>query len=132
MWFWIVSAIAGSILGNATNSWFADTKLGIWFYKKVDNVSTWASEKLGLKVLEDEEDWKKKYPNINKKIDELEAKIKKLEKQTVLTSIENLTTFPFIINAIKDETISLHGLWHDIGSGKLMFFDAKSNDFISV
>jgi|TARA_R110000772_G_scaffold2401_4_gene8237 hypothetical protein len=87
MWFWIVSAIAGSILGNATNSWFADTKLGIWFYKKVDNVSTWASEKLGLKVLEDEEDWKKKYPNINKKIDELEAKIKKLEKKDRLIKV---------------------------------------------
>jgi len=87
MWFWIVSAIAGSILGSATNSWFADTKLGIWFYKKVDNVSTWASEKLGLKVLEDEEDWKKKYPNINKKIDELEAKIKKLEKKDRLIKV---------------------------------------------
>ena len=87
MWFWIVSAIAGSILGSATNSWFADTKLGIWFYKKVDNVSTWASEKLGLKVLEDEEDWKKKYPNINKKIDELESKIKKLEKKDRLIKV---------------------------------------------
>ena len=80
MWFWIVSAIAGSILGSATNSWFADTKLGIWFYKKVDNVSTWASEKLGLKVLEDEEDWKKKYPNIAEKISELEIRLDKLKK----------------------------------------------------
>ena len=80
MWFWIVSAIAGSILGNATNSWFADTKLGIWFYKKVDNASTWASEKLGLKVLEDEEDWKKKYPNISEKISELEIRLDKLKK----------------------------------------------------
>ena len=73
-------------------------------------------------------------PSFNKIPKELSLKnkIKSLEKQTVLTSIENLTTFPFIINAIKDETISLHGLWHDIGSGKLMFFDAKSNDFISV
>ena len=80
MWFWIVSAIAGSILGSATNSWFADTKLGIWFYKKVDNVSTWSSEKLGLKVLEDEEDWKKKYPNIAEKISELEIRLDKLKK----------------------------------------------------
>ena len=48
MWFWIITSIAGAILGNAADSWFADTKLGIWFYKKVDNVSTWASKKLGL------------------------------------------------------------------------------------
>ena len=81
MWFWIITSIASGILGNATNSWFADTKLGIWFYKKVDDVSTWASKKLGLKVLQDEENWKKKYPNVSKKIDKLEARINKLEKE---------------------------------------------------
>ena len=81
MWFFLISSIAGSILGNATNSWFADTKLGIWFYKKVDDVSTWASKKLGLKVLQDEGNWKKKYPNVSKKLDELEARLEKIEKE---------------------------------------------------
>ena len=80
MWFWLISSIAGSILGMAANSWFADTKLGIWFYKKVDDVSTWASKKLGLKVLADEDNWKKKYPRVNQKIGELEARVNKLEK----------------------------------------------------
>ena len=65
----------------AAESWFADTKLGVWFYKKVDNVLTWASKKLGLRILQDEENWKKKYPNVSKKLDELEAKINKLEKE---------------------------------------------------
>ena len=81
MWFFLISNIAGSILGSATNSWFADTKLGIWFYNKVDDVSTWASKKLGLKVLQDESNWKKKYPNVSKKLDELEARLEKLEKE---------------------------------------------------
>jgi len=81
MWFWAISAIAGSILGNATDSWFSQTKLGIWFCKKVDNVSTWASKKLGLKVLRDEDNWKKKYPNVALQIESLEARIKKLEKE---------------------------------------------------
>jgi|TARA_Y100000310_G_scaffold283386_1_gene305311 hypothetical protein len=81
MWFFLISNIAGSILGSATNSWFADTKLGIWFYKKVDDVSTWASKKLGLKVLKDENNWKKKYPNVAKKFDLLEARLEKLEKE---------------------------------------------------
>ena len=80
MWFWIVSAIAGSILGSAADSWFSETKAGLWFYKKVDDVSTWASKKLGLKVLADEKNWKIKYPNVSQKIDELEAKVNKLEK----------------------------------------------------
>ena len=80
MWFWFISSIAGSILGMAANSWFADTKLGVWFYKRVDDVSTWASKKLGLKVLADEDNWKKKYPRVNQKIGELEARVNKLEK----------------------------------------------------
>ena len=80
MWFWLVSAIAGSILGSAADSWFSETKAGLWFYKKVDDVSTWASKKLGLKVLADEDNWKKKYPRVNQKIGELEARVNKLEK----------------------------------------------------
>ena len=81
MWFFLISSIASSILGSAANSWFADTKAGMWFYKKVDDVSTWASKKLGLKILQDENNWKTKYPNVAEKIETLEARIKKLEKE---------------------------------------------------
>tara|TARA_B100000749_G_scaffold271632_1_gene252677 strand:+ start:289 stop:540 length:252 start_codon:yes stop_codon:yes gene_type:complete len=81
VWFFLISSIAGSILGSAADSWFADTKLGIWFYDKVDDVSTWASKKLGLKILKDENNWKTKYPNVAEKIKTLEARIKKLEKE---------------------------------------------------
>ena len=81
MWFFLISNIAGSILGSAANSWFADTKLGKWFYKKVDDVSTWASKKLGLKILNDENNWKTKYPNVAAKVETLEARIMKLEKE---------------------------------------------------
>ena len=65
----------------AAESWFADTKLGVWFYKKIDNVATWVSKKLGLRILQDETNWKKKYPNVSEKIDKLEARINKLEKE---------------------------------------------------
>ena len=81
MWFFLISNIGGSILGSAADSWFADTKLGIWFYKKVDDVSTWASKKLGLKILQDENNWKKKYPNVSKKLEVLEARLNKLEQE---------------------------------------------------
>jgi len=81
MWIFLISSITSSIIGMAVESWFADTKLGVWFYKKVDNVSTWASKKLGLRILQDEETWKKKYPNVSEKIDKLEARINKLEKE---------------------------------------------------
>ena len=77
----LISSITSSIIGMAAESWFADTKLGVWFYDKIDDVSLWASKKLGLRILQDEETWKKKYPNVSKKLDELEAKINKLEKE---------------------------------------------------
>ena len=81
MWFFLINSIASSIIGMAAESWFADTKLGVWFYKKVDNVSTWASKKLGLKILQDEQNWKTRYPNVAVKIEELEARINYLEKE---------------------------------------------------
>ena len=81
MWIFLISNIVGSILGGAADSWFADTKLGVWFYGKVDDVSTWASKKLGLKILKDENNWKTKYPNVALKIKTLEARIMKLEKE---------------------------------------------------
>jgi len=81
MWFFLISSIASSIIGSAADSWFADTKMGVWFYTKIDNVSTWASKKLGLKVLQDEQNWRTKYPNVSLKIDKLEAKLEKLEKE---------------------------------------------------
>ena len=58
--------------------------------------------------------------------------INKLEKEAVLTSVKNLTTFPFIQKAISDGSLSIHGLWHNIGTGELMSYDNESNDFILV
>ena len=72
MWFWIVSSIAGSILGSATSAWFEKTAMGRWFNRKMENIYNWAADRYGFEVLKSEEKWKKKYPNIAKKIDELE------------------------------------------------------------
>ena len=83
MWFWLISSIAGSILGSAADSWFADTKLGIWFYRKTDEIATWATNKLNIKLLEDENKWKTKYPNVSDKIDDLETRILKMEDRYI-------------------------------------------------
>ena len=79
MWFFIISSIAGSILGNAADSWFADTCMGRWFYRKTDELATWATNKLNIKILKDENNWKTKYPNVSNKMDELEARIQEME-----------------------------------------------------
>jgi len=86
MWLWMISAIAGSILGNAADSWFAETKCGIWFYRKVDQVSSWAARKLNIKILAKEEAWKKKYPNVAEQISSLDHRLKTLEQLAILNN----------------------------------------------
>jgi hypothetical protein len=79
MWILIISNITWSIIGSATDSWFAETKCGIWFYKKINQIFTWSAKKLNIRLLEQEESWKKKYPNVSDKILNLENRLEKLE-----------------------------------------------------
>jgi len=81
MWFFIISSVAGSIIGSATDSWFRDTKLGIWFYNKLDSIYTWASARYGLKLLIDEENRMAKFPQLSKKLESLEHRLAKLENK---------------------------------------------------
>lgn len=82
MWFWLISAIAGSIIGSATESWFRDTKMGVWFYAKMDSLYTWANKRYGLKLLTDEEERMKKFPQLSKRLEALEEKVEELENGT--------------------------------------------------
>ena len=46
-----------------------------------------------------------------------------LEKEGVVISLENLMTFPFVKIAVERGSLSLHGLWTDIGEGTLFAYD---------
>ena len=80
MWFWLIKAIAGAIIGNATATWFRDTKLGVWFYNKVDSLYNWAAKRYNVKLLTDEEKRMAKFPALKQKLADLESRISKLEK----------------------------------------------------
>ena len=80
MWFFLIKSIVGAILGQATNSWFKKTKMGKWFYKKVESGYNWAAKRYDLKVLTAEEKTMKRFPALTKKMADLEKRIKKLEK----------------------------------------------------
>lgn len=54
-----------------------------------------------------------------KDIENEDERKRELEKQAVLTSLENLMTFPFVQEAVENGCLSLHGLWNDIGEGTL-------------
>jgi len=82
MWLWMVSSIAGSLLGAATTEWFKDTKAGKWCFDKYLDIAYWANEKYGLDILDKEEiSWRKKYPGVNKQIMKLESRILELERK---------------------------------------------------
>lgn len=55
-----------------------------------------------------------------------------LEKQSVLISLENLMTFPFVRDAVESGDLTLHGLWTDISEGSLEAFDCERNAFVPV
>lgn len=66
--------------------------------------------------------------NLQDKIEQARA----LEKQSVLVSLENLMSFPFVQVAVEDGRLSLHGLWTDIGEGGLEYFDPSQDAFLPV
>ena len=82
MWFWLISSIASSIIGSATEGWFKDTKFGVWFYAKLDSLYTWASKRYGLKILTDEDKKMEKFPQLKQRLEVLEKKVKELESDT--------------------------------------------------
>ena len=76
MWFFIMKAIAGSILGQATNAWFKKTKAGVWFYNKIDQWYNWAAKRYDIQILSEEEKKMAKFPALKKRLDEIEKKLK--------------------------------------------------------
>ncbi|MFC7702794.1 carbonic anhydrase [Plastorhodobacter daqingensis] len=61
-----------------------------------------------------------------------EQRLRALEQQAVIISLENLLTFPFVRAAVEEESLTLHGLWNDIGSGGLEQYDPESDDFLPI
>lgn len=78
---WIYTSIAGAVLGAAFLAYFKETRAGLWAYAKLDQFLDYLIERWGLTWLEQPEDaWRKKYPKITAKIDDLETRLKELEK----------------------------------------------------
>lgn len=65
-------------------------------------------------------------------IADTEARVKAMELAAVRISLANLMTFPFVRSAVEDETLTLHGVWHDIGEGGLDVYDSETDSFVNV
>ena len=79
---WIYTAIGGSLLGAAFLAYFKDTRAGLWCYAKLDQTLDYLVERWGWTWFkQDENAWRKRYPKITKKIDEMEQEIKSIKRK---------------------------------------------------
>ena len=78
---WIYTGIMGSIFGALFLTYIKDTRIGLWVYSKWDGAIDFLRDRYGWTWSNQDPDaWKKLNPGAAKKIDELEARIKRLEK----------------------------------------------------
>jgi len=79
---WIYTSIIGALAGAAFLAYFKDTHAGIYCYAKLDQILDYLIDRWGWTWLQQPEDaWRKKYPKITKKIDEIERRLDALDKK---------------------------------------------------
>jgi len=79
---WIYTAIAGSIFGALFIAYMRDTRIALWVFGKWDTLLDSIRDRYGWTWFNQDPDaWKKVNPNIARKIDELETRIKHLESK---------------------------------------------------
>jgi carbonic anhydrase len=61
-----------------------------------------------------------------------EEQMRALEKDAVVTSLENLMTFPWVASLVEEGKLTLHGLWTDIGEGGLEHYNPETTKFHPV
>ena len=59
-------------------------------------------------------------------------RLRALEKEAVVVSLENLMTFPFVRRAVEEDMLTLHGLWNDTGAGALEQYEPTSGGFAAI
>ena len=58
-----------------------------------------------------------------------DEKVKFMEKESIIVSLENLSEYPFINTKVKSGEIMLYGVWNDIGSGSIETYDFEKKKF---
>ena len=83
---WIYTAIGGSVLGAAFLAWFRNTKAALYLMGKFDGLLDYLVDRFGWEWLQDDpEAWRKRYPKVTKKIDDMERRLNELEAKSPKT-----------------------------------------------
>ena len=81
-WLFILTlkSILSSIIGSSFYQWFKNTKMGVWFQVRLDNLMEWVAERYDIEIASREEKWLAQYPLLAKRIVDLEKEVTKLKK----------------------------------------------------
>ncbi|MDJ1009198.1 MAG: carbonic anhydrase [Paracoccaceae bacterium] len=60
------------------------------------------------------------------------ARVEAFERAAVITSLENLITFPFVDRAMNEGRLSIHGAVADLADGGLEVYDAADRAFAAI
>ena len=86
-WLFILTlkSILSSIIGSSFYQWFKNTKMGVWFQVKMDNLMEWVAKRYDIEIASREEKWLAQYPLLAKRIVDLEKEVAKLKKAAKLS-----------------------------------------------
>ena len=54
------------------------------------------------------------------------------ELESIITSLKNLRTFPFVETAVRDRGLAIMGIYFDLESGQLLECDEEANEFRNI
>ena len=85
-WLFILTlkSILSSIIGSSFYQWFKNTKMGVWFQVRLDNLMEWVAKRYDIEIASREEKWLAHYPLLAKRIVDLEKEVAKLKKKNHL------------------------------------------------
>jgi len=72
------------------------------------------------------------YEKVTKEGGSEEEQVKRMEREGILASIENLMTFPFVEDRVKAEELALHAVILDISDGTLEQYDPAAGEFSQI
>lgn len=75
LFYRVLIAIFTTTIGTAFATWFFKTRIGRWFQTKIENFMSYLSEKYDIELTKKEDKWRRDYPFLANKIDELEKKV---------------------------------------------------------
>ena len=65
--------------------------------------------------------------DLNNKTPEMQARA--CEQASIMISLENLLTFPWVAERVNDETLALHGWYFDLEAGQMLGYQPDTGEF---